>query len=80
MKQIHFKESNKDLLKPKGMTDKECGSLPIYTDGKTCVSCWKIPFWKRVKLLFHGNIWLGVMSGQTQPPVWMQSYKTHFIK
>ena len=80
MKPIHFEESNKDLLKPKGMTDKECGSLPVYTDGVTCISCWKASLLDRIKLLFCGKVWLGVMSGETQPPVWLKIEKTAFIK
>ncbi len=56
MKPIKFKEANKDLLKPEGMTDKECGSLPVFNDGQQCISCCKVPFWKRVTMLFHGKV------------------------
>lgn len=78
MKPIIFKESNKDLLKPQGMTDAECGSLPVFTDGQQCVSRWQLTWKERFQILFFGRIWLGVLSGQTQPPVWLDSQKTVF--
>jgi hypothetical protein len=80
MKPIKFKEANKDLLKPMGMTSDECGSLPVFNDGKQCISCWRVPFWKRVKMLFHGKVWLCVLSGHTQPPVWVDVDNTVFHK
>ncbi len=70
MKPINFKESNEVLHKPSNMTDKECGSLHIYSDGKQCISCWKANWVERLKFLFTGKVWLGVMNGFTQPPVW----------
>jgi len=74
----HFKESTIELKKPNSMTDEECGSLHIYQNDDTCISLWTVPFWKRLKFLFHGHIWLGVLSGQTQPPVWLDCTKTIF--
>lgn len=81
MKPIKFKEATVELKKPESMTDEECGSLHIcQTEEGTCISCWTVPFWQRVKFLFHGKIWLGVLSGKTQPPVWLDCTKTVFIK
>lgn len=80
MEPIFFKEANAELLKPPIMSDKECAPLPIYRENETCISCWKASFWQRVKFLFHGKIWLGVLSGETQPPVWVDCTKTVFIK
>ncbi len=78
MECIDFKDANKTLLKPDSMTDEECGSLRVYTDGKHCVSCWK-PSWKeRLSLLFFGRAWLYVFSGNTQPPVYIALEKTVF--
>ena len=47
--------------------------LPVCrtTEGHT-VSCWKIPFWKRVRLLRTGNVWL-VVKGTTHPPLWIDT-------
>jgi hypothetical protein len=36
---MEFKEANKKLLPPKGITDEECGTLPIYSDGQHLISC-----------------------------------------
>ncbi|NDV63774.1 hypothetical protein D0T60_00675 [Bacteroides sp. 224] len=53
------------------MTDEECSPLHVWSDGTQCVSCWKPSFIERLKILFTGKIWLGVVSGITQPPVYV---------
>lgn len=77
---VKFPEANRNLLKPDGMTDEECGSLWVYTDGVTCISCWELNWRARLSALFHGRVWLSVLSGGTQPPVWLTTAKTVFIK
>jgi hypothetical protein len=71
MKPIDFPQSTKILQKPSEMTDKECLPLPVWNDGKQCISCWKPSFIERVKILCTGRVWLGVLSGATQPPVFI---------
>jgi hypothetical protein len=79
VKPIYFKESNIELKKPNSMTDEECGSLYIHrTEDGQCISLWSASLWTRIKFLFHGKIWLGVLSGKTQPPVWLDMTKTVF--
>jgi len=78
MKPDIFKEANITLLKPDSMTDKECSSLKVYTDGEVCISCWKLSLKERVKALLYGRVWLGILSGHTQPPVWLDCDKTVF--
>ena len=78
MKPIKFKEVNCNLEKPQNMTDEECLSLAVYTDGEQCISCWKMSFKQRISALIHGKVWLSVLSGQTQPPVWLDCTKTIF--
>lgn len=80
MEPIKFKQANKKLSKPENMTDEECKSLWVYTDGQQCVSCWKLSFIQRVKALLFGKVWLSVLSGATQPPVWLDCEKTVFIE
>jgi len=80
MKPIKFKEANKNLSKPNSMTDAECSSLWVFNDGSQCISCWKMSFKQRIKALFFGRVWLSVMSGTTQPPVWVDCAKTVFTK
>ena len=81
MKPLKFKEATIELKKPASMTDEDCGSLYIHqsTNGE-CISLWSISFWERLKFLFHGKLWLGVVSGKTQPPVWLNMTNTVFFK
>lgn len=66
-KPIVFDEANDTL---NGSADVD--DLPVYRDGKHTISCWYIPFWKRIKLLFTGKVWLCV-EGKTHPPLWIDT-------
>ncbi len=79
MKPITFKEKNKTLLRPRDMTDKECSSLDVFTDGTTCLSCWRASWKERFAVLFFGRVWIWVHSGVTQPPVSLLGTKTAFV-
>ena len=35
---------------------------------------------ERIKALLFGRVWLSVLSGRTQPPVWLSCCKTIFLK
>lgn len=76
MKPIKFEQANKNLLKPESMTDEECSSLWVYNDGRECISCWRLTWKERIKALLFGRVWLSVLSGRTQPPVWLTCCKT----
>jgi len=81
MKPLHFEEATIELKKPASMTDEECNSLWVHRSANgECISLWTVPFWQRVKFLFHGKLWLGILSGNTQPPVWLDMTETVFIK
>lgn len=71
MEAIKFKQANKKLLKPDSMTDEECKPLWVFTDGVQCISCWKMNWKQRLSALFFGKVWLCVLFGETQPPVWL---------
>ena len=71
MKPIDFKQSTKVLQRSADMTDDECSSLHVWSDGTQCVSCWKPSLSERISLVFGGKVWLGVASGSTQPPVFL---------
>lgn len=73
-----FPESNKTLTKPQGMTDDECGSLPVYNDGAQSISCWRMSWRERLSALLRGRVWLQVYAGRTQPPVSLTAAKTIF--
>ena len=81
MKPLKFKEATIELKKPASMTDEDCGSLYIHQSiNGECISLWSVSFWERLKFLFHGKLWLGVLSGKTQPPVWLDMTNTVFYK
>lgn len=71
MKPIEFKGQTIVLQKPANMTDEECSPLAILQLDNTCISCWKMTWRERIKALFTGVVWLGVLSGRTQPPVYV---------
>jgi hypothetical protein len=70
MKPIEFKEQNKILTAPKGQ-EETCGSLPTYSDGQQSVSCWEVADAEYEQIKLHRKIWLGVLAGNSQPPVWL---------
>lgn len=78
MDPMKFVEANKNLQKPHGMTDEECGPLPVFNDGKECISKWDMSLKERLHCLFRGFVWVRVFSGDTQPPILIQAEKTVF--
>jgi hypothetical protein len=75
-----FPEQNKTLTKPQGMTDEQCGSLPVYNDGEQSISCWQMSLRERLSALWHGKIWLQVYAGRTQPPVSLTAAESIFTE
>ena len=43
--------------------------LPAYNDGRTCVSCWRLTIWERVRVFLFGKLWLAQLhfGGPLQP-------------
>ena len=59
MKPIKFKEQNSTYAKHQD----EYGNLPAYrTKDGVVISCWKLSFTERVRILFTGQIWLSLWS------------------
>jgi hypothetical protein len=73
MTPIKFTQANANLGSPQGMTEEQCGSLPVYRDGQTCLSCWGMTWRERLTILFKGRVWLWVWMGNTQPPVKLEA-------
>lgn len=72
MRPLRFRLANRDLMP----SQVECCSkepLPVFTDGNQCVSCWGLSFLDRIRMLLTGRVWVGVMSGCSQPPMWVDS-------
>lgn len=65
------------VLQPSGQkySDNVSGvdPLPVWTDDEQCVSCWRPSFKERLSILFFGRVWLGVLSGSTQYPVYVET-------
>lgn len=68
MKPVDFAESNRTLVAP-GIEN--CEPLRVFTDGVECVSKWKPTFKERIAILFGAPVWMGMQSGETQPPVFL---------
>jgi hypothetical protein len=77
---IDFPESNKVLTKPESMTDEECSPLHVFNDGSNNISCWSANLKERLVFLFTGKMWLNVLSGHTQPPVWLCCDQRPFLE
>jgi hypothetical protein len=54
MKPVDFKQSNIVL----GKNQPEYLDLPVFTNDEMTVSCWKLTWRERLKLLFTGRLWL----------------------
>lgn len=78
MKPIAFPEATKTLQRPAGVSDIECAPLPVFNDGKDCVSCWR-PSWRElVSILIFRRVWVFVRSGYSQPAIALSAKKTVF--
>lgn len=70
MESINFKGSNIILNKPNGMTEEECGSLPVFRGHEECMSCWELSDEDMEALKKDPKIWVWVYAGgATQPPI-----------
>ncbi len=78
MKPINFPYATKVLQRPSIITEDDSQSLPVWNDGTQCVSCWKPTIRERLIILFGGNVWLGVQSGKTQPPVFITAERVFY--
>lgn len=77
MKPIEFPEVNLRLTPPAGMTDEQCGTLPVFTDGQQCASLWSLSIGDRIRVLLFGRVWL-IVTGTVHPPVLLVAEKTIF--
>ena len=58
------------------MTDDECQGLPVHqADNGECISLWQATWKERLIFLFTGRVWLYILSGKTQPPVFIGAEK-----
>lgn len=78
MKPIRFKQENKRLVTPRGLTDLNYGNISAYSDGRQCITLWRPSLRERLSILFFGRIWLSVFSGSTQPLIGVDGKRNMF--
>jgi hypothetical protein len=66
-----FPQANRTLGAPQGMTN--CSALRVFTDGEHCISAWRPSWRERLAVLCGRPVWLWVVSGETQPPVMVET-------
>ena len=71
MKPANFPEANKVLTAPPSHED-DVQDLHVWSDGEHCVSCWKMSWRDRIRILFTGTVWFWAM-GHTPPPVVLEA-------
>lgn len=80
MKPINFIESNGIRTPPQENLGYGISSLPVWTDGEQCISCWQMSWKERLSALIHGRVWVAVLSGSTQPPIYVHAERTAFTE
>lgn len=74
-----FKESNRTLM-PGDHPGHEVQPLPVFNNGDFCMSSWRLSLQERFSALLFGRVWLYVLSGSTQPPVWIAVMRRGFLR
>ena len=67
MRPVRFPQVNTELTPPKGMSEDECTTLPVFCDGEHVISCWEFNGDELMEILQTGRVWLWIW-GKTQPP------------
>lgn len=68
--------ANKTLGPPRGKDETQVGSLPVFTNGVQCVSCWELSDEELAEVVRSKRVFLVVMYGQSQPPVYVGTEET----
>ena len=63
-----FPEANRTLNRLPTMCP-----VPVFSDGEVCIPSWSLSWRERLRVLLTGRVWLGVLWGTTQPPVWLST-------
>lgn len=71
---IKFKGHNRVLSPPPG--SENVLPLPIFRNGKCCVSCWELTQEELAEINRTGRVYVSIFSGKTQPPVFVGSETT----
>lgn len=68
MAPTNFKQANRTYNPPPGMAN--CEPLRTCDTGQYIVSCWRMTWRERLRVLITGKVWLCVF-GRGQPPVFL---------
>ena len=60
MKPTNFKQANRDIRFEQHGRESVPEILHTFDNGLNYISCWKIPFFERLKLLATGKVWIWV--------------------
>lgn len=55
-----------------GTTD-DVVDLPVHRGGGQIISCWRLSWRDRLRVLVGGRVWLHVLTRRTHPPVFIAS-------
>lgn len=81
MKPTKFDLANK-TLNPSGAQYSEnvvgVESLHVWSDGEQAVSCWRMTWRERLSAMIYGRVWVAVLAGGTQPPMYAEAASTYF--
>lgn len=70
---VKFQGVNRLLGPPEGVSEEQCATLPVFSNGAVCVSSWELSPEEMLQVVRTGRVWLGVWSGRTQPAVFLGS-------
>lgn len=72
-KPIDWEGANKTLNPPKGYEQEQVISMRIFSNGVVCVSKWKLSQQAIDEINNTGCLFVSLISGNTQPPVFIGS-------
>lgn len=73
---IEFKGVNLRLNAPIGSEHVVNSGVPAFNNGTTTITCWQLSADEMRAILATGTIWISVMCGPTQPPLFVGSEQT----
>lgn len=65
---VPFPEANFTYKRPQNMTPEQCYDLPCYRSSNLTVSCWRLSFRDRLRVLLGKHVWLYLLM-DGHPPV-----------
>jgi hypothetical protein len=66
---VEWSGVNRRLGPPAGVDESQCKTLPIFSNGVCCVSCWELDDAEIAEIVRTRRIFLSVWFGKSQPPV-----------